>query len=213
MKSDEVGSDYVYFPDSESSAHDYLLPVVTRLLQQNQQRDARAGRLFEWGCGNAYCAARLQAAGFDVTGIDLSATGVQVANAKHPLLKIKQGSVYDSQVATYGTFPAVLSMEVVEHLLAPRKLVANMFEMLAPGGIAIVTTPFHGYWKNLALALTGRMDAHFTALWDGGHVKFWSMATLDTLLREAGFVDIRFERVGRIPPLAKSMIAIAYKPA
>ena len=33
-----------------------------------------------------------------------------------------------------------------------------------------------------------------------------------SLLSEAGFVDIRFERVGRIPPLAKSMIAIARKP-
>lgn len=36
--------------------------------------------------------------------------------------------------------------------------------------------------------------------------------TLGMLLEEAGFVDIRFRRVGRIPPLAKSMIAIASKP-
>lgn len=80
------------------------------------------------------------------------------------------------------------------------------------GGTAIVSTPYHGYWKNLALAVTGRMDAHFTALWDHGHIKFWSIATLGELLREAGFVDIRFERVGRVPPLAKAMIAIAQKP-
>ena len=56
------------------------------------------------------------------------------------------------------------------------------------------------------------MDKHFTALWDNGHIKFWSIDTLGELLREAGFVDVRFERVGRIPPLAKSMIAIARKP-
>jgi hypothetical protein len=62
------------------------------------------------------------------------------------------------------------------------------------------------------LALTGRMDNHFTALWDNGHIKFWSMDTLGELLREAGFVGVRFERVGRILPLAKSMIAIARKP-
>ena len=80
------------------------------------------------------------------------------------------------------------------------------------GGTAILSTPYHGYWKNLALALTGRMDQHFTALWDHGHIKFWSMDTLGELLWEAGFVDVRFERVGRIPPLAKSMIAIARKP-
>ena len=55
------------------------------------------------------------------------------------------------------------------------------------------------------------MDRHFTALWEHGHIKFWSIATLAELLREAGFKDVRFLRVGRIPALAKSMIAIARK--
>ena len=45
-------------------------------------------------------------------------------------------------------------------------------------------------------------------LWDHGHIKFWSMATLSELLREAGFQQIRFLRVGRVPVLAKSMIAV-----
>jgi 2-polyprenyl-6-hydroxyphenyl methylase/3-demethylubiquinone-9 3-methyltransferase len=56
------------------------------------------------------------------------------------------------------------------------------------------------------------MDAHFTALWDYGHIKFWSEKTLRVLLEEAGFRDIRFRRVGRVPALAKSMIAVARKP-
>jgi 2-polyprenyl-6-hydroxyphenyl methylase/3-demethylubiquinone-9 3-methyltransferase len=80
------------------------------------------------------------------------------------------------------------------------------------GGTAILSTPYHGYWKNLAMALTGKMDAHFTALWDHGHIKFWSVRTLTLLLEEAGFRDIHFERVGRIPPLAKAMIAVARRP-
>jgi len=42
-------------------------------------------------------------------------------------------------------------------------------------------------------------------------VKFFSIATLQTLLLEAGFYNIRFVRVGRLPPLAKSMIAVARK--
>lgn len=61
------------------------------------------------------------------------------------------------------------------------------------------------------MALSGTLDRHFTALWDHGHIKFWSMPTLTTLFEEAGFSAIRFERVGRIPPLAKSMIAVALK--
>ena len=45
-----------------------------------------------------------------------------------------------------------------------------------------------------------------------GHIKFWSIPTLTTLLSEAGFQNIRFHRVGRMPALAKSMIAVAQKP-
>lgn len=101
---------------------------------------------------------------------------------------------------------------MVEHVYAPRLYAKTTFDLLQPGGVAIISTPYHGYWKNLVMALTGKMDSHFTALWDHGHIKFWSMKTLSALLSEAGFVDIRFKRVGRIPVLAKSMIAIAKKP-
>jgi 2-polyprenyl-6-hydroxyphenyl methylase/3-demethylubiquinone-9 3-methyltransferase len=57
------------------------------------------------------------------------------------------------------------------------------------------------------------MDAHFTVLWDYGHIKFWSMKTLRLLLLAAGFEDVRFLRVGRVPALAKSMIAVAKRPS
>jgi 2-polyprenyl-6-hydroxyphenyl methylase/3-demethylubiquinone-9 3-methyltransferase len=127
-------------------------------------------------------------------------------------LKLHTGSAYDNLAGQYGQFPVVLSLEVVEHVYAPRHYARTLYELVAGGGTAIISTPYHGYWKNLAMAVSGRMDKHFTALWDNGHIKFWSIATLSELLREAGFVDIRFERVGRIPALAKSMIAIARKP-
>ena len=125
---------------------------------------------------------------------------------------LARGSAYDDLATQYGQFPVVLSLEVVEHVYAPRRYVRTVFALLTAGGTAIISTPFHGYWKNLALALTGRMDDHFTALWDHGHIKFWSKRTLSMLLEEAGFVSVRFELTGRIRPLAKSMIAIARKP-
>ena len=164
------------------------------------------------GCGNGSVARVLTARGWDVTGVDPSVEGIAQARAADPALKIATGSAYDDLAAQYGHFPVVLSLEVVEHVYAPRHYARTLFELLEPGGTAILSTPYHGYWKNLALALSGRMDAHFTALWDHGHIKFWSIRTLGELLREAGFVDLRFERVGRVPALAKALIAIAHKP-
>jgi len=126
-----------------------------------------------------------------------------------PHLNLEQGSAYDDLASKYGTFPVVISLEVVEHVYFPRQFAATLYGLLEPNGTAIVSTPYHGYWKNLALAVTGKWDAHFRALWDHGHIKFWSLKTLRILLADAGFRDIRFVRVDRIPPLAKSMIAIA----
>ena len=111
-----------------------------------------------------------------------------------------------------GPFDAILSTEVVEHLYTPRIYARLCFEMLKPGGVAIVSTPYHGYLKNLSLALTGKMDRHFTALWDCGHIKFFSVKTLTALLQQAGFIDISFKGAGRFPYLWKSMVALAHKP-
>jgi hypothetical protein len=119
---------------------------------------------------------------------------------------------YDDLAAIYGRFPLVVSLKVVEDLYDPRLFAANLFALVEPGGHAIISTPYHGYFKNLALAAFGRFDGHFTVLWDGGHIKFWSVRTLGILLREAGFAEIDLLRVGRIPSLAKSMIALARRP-
>ena len=61
----------------------------------------------------------------------------------------------------------------------------------------MISTPYHGYLKNLVLSFFSKMDEHFTALWDHGHIKFWSVNSLQTLLEEVGFRDITFVRVGR----------------
>jgi 2-polyprenyl-6-hydroxyphenyl methylase/3-demethylubiquinone-9 3-methyltransferase len=149
--------------------------------------------------------------GFMVTAVDPSTTGIQVAIEAYPKVRFAQRSAYDDLASEFGEFDAVVSLEVVEHCYWPRLFAKNVFTLLRPDGFAVISTPFHGYWKNLALALAGKFDAHWSPLWDGGHIKFWSEKTLRALLNEAHFVDIRFRRVGRIPPLAKSMMAIARK--
>jgi 2-polyprenyl-3-methyl-5-hydroxy-6-metoxy-1,4-benzoquinol methylase len=202
---------YRYPESGLNQSHTYLLPAVSRVLDGLTLSGCER-RLFEVGCGNGSVAHELARGGWDILGVDPSAAGIEQAQAAYPELKLARGSAYDDLAAQYGRFPVVLSLEVIEHVYAPRQYVRAIFDLLNGDGTAIISTPFHSYWKNLALALTGKMDDHFTALWDHGHIKFWSVKTLSTLLAEAGFVSVRFKRVGRIPTLAKSMIAIARKP-
>ena len=192
-------------------SHAYLLPAVWRLLN-GLNLPAERRRLFDLGCGNGSVANALARDGWDVIGVDPSSEGIALAQAAYPQLKLYPGSAYDDLAGQYGPFPVVVSLEVICHVYSPRHYARTVFDLLERGGHALIATPYHGYWKNLALALSGRMDAHFVALWEHGHIKFWSMPTLGALLREAGFEEVRFVRLGRVPALAKTMIAVARKP-
>jgi 2-polyprenyl-3-methyl-5-hydroxy-6-metoxy-1,4-benzoquinol methylase len=210
MKSTQDIAGYRYEDAEVNPSHDYLLPSLRVELAGLWARDKK---LFDLGCGNGSVGAILYAEdGWAVTGVDPSVEGITQAKVRHPELKLETGSAYDDLAGKYGRFPVVISLEVVEHVYAPREYARTLADLLEPGGTAIISTPYHGYWKNLAMAATGKMDAHFTALWDHGHIKFWSIHTLTALLHQAGLSDIRFLRVGRVPFLAKSMIAIARRP-
>lgn len=112
-----------------------------------------------------------------------------------------------------GPLDAILSTEVIEHVFDPRSFAKLCFELLKPNGLLVLSTPYHGYAKNLSLALVGAMDRHYTALWDCGHIKFWSRKTLGILLEEAGFRELHFRGAGRIAYLWKSMVMTAKKPS
>jgi len=163
------------------------------------------------GCGTGAFTAHLASLGHEVVGIDSSASGIEIAGASHPQLRF----IHTSAELAPGLepFDAATCLEVVEHCFLPRDFARGVRALLKPGGQAIFTTPYHGYLKNLLIAVSGRFDAHVGALWDYGHIKFWSERTLATLLAETGFDPPLMLRVGRVPPLAKSLIAVTTRPA
>jgi ubiquinone biosynthesis O-methyltransferase len=168
--------------------------------------------LLDIGCGNGALTASLAQRGAAVTGMDLSESGIALARLAHSDVRFEVGSVYDDLRARFGTFDRVVALEVIEHLFDPRTFLRRAFEALKPGGRLVLSTPYHGYLKNVVLALSGKLDAHFTVLWDGGHIKFFSERTLAAMLQEAGFVDLRFQGAGRVPLLWKSLVASARRP-
>lgn len=189
--------------EGETNAHGYLYPTLRAMLEQGRDK-----RILDLGCGNGSMACRLLDEGFDVYGLDASESGVSIANARHP------GRFFVQDISTGGLptglahleFDLVISTEVIEHLYDPRsymKLIKHVLDR--HGGQVIISTPYHGYLKNLILAMTNKLDGHFTVLWDGGHIKFWSRRTLTNLLNEFGFEVVEFRGSGRLPYLWKSM--------
>jgi 2-polyprenyl-3-methyl-5-hydroxy-6-metoxy-1,4-benzoquinol methylase len=194
--------------DKPSTAHAYLLPGIDRILARYAPVPGDQ-RILDLGCGKGAITAYIHSRGHPIIGLDFAADAIAYAHAHFPDVPVHLASVYDDIRGTYGEFDIVLSTEVIEHLYDPLAYAKTIRSVLKPGGLAIVSTPYHGYLKNLMLALAGKWDEHHSPNRLHGHIKFFSVRTLQTLLEAADLAVLKMERVGRVPPIAASMIAVA----
>lgn len=203
-----TADEFVWDGSNESEAHQYLAKPIIDILGSSSAKS-----VLDLGCGNGALSYYVSNKGFDVVGCDFSKTGIDLAKKQFPSMSFFQQDVINELSPEHvGNYDAVISVEVIEHLLLPRKLMANAIAALKPGGVFVLTTPFHGYWKNIALALSNKFDEHWHPLRDFGHIKFFSRKTITALFEEFGFQNIQFKPVGRIPILACSMIVSGTKP-
>lgn len=182
-------------------------PVVQQLV------NAKAHTVLDLGCGNGWFTGALDRCGFDVTGVDNDEVVLGLARQFQPTLNLRQMDVMKPLDPTLAMrFDAVVAIDLIDHVQMPRKMIETALAALKPGGLLAITSPFHGYVKNLLLALGGRFDSRWDPLLDHGRMKFFSRATLTALLTEFDLRDLHFETIGRIPTFARSMLISAKTP-
>ena len=187
--------------------HAYLLPQLLPMLAAKKTASNPKPSVLDLGCGNGSLSNAIAQQGYEVAGVEESEIGFNSANQSFLNCRFVQASIYDLPYAQLqDAFDIVISSEVIEHLFYPRELLRAAKKCLKPNGLLIITTPYHGYLKNLVLALTNKMDGQFTSLCDGAHIKFFSVKTLTELLEAEGYQDIEFKFGGRLPYLWKSML-------
>ena len=206
---------FIYVYDHEMNPHPWLTRKVVNV---SLGIEPLPRNVLDLGCGNGAGTRLLVNAGFCVTGCDPEETAVAISRREIPDVHFEQIGVYDDPGHLgLERFDLVIAVDVVEHLFLPRALPCFVSKVLRPGGHFILTTPHYGhYFKNLVCSLLGRWDHQFAALWDGGHVKFWSLQTITVLLEEAGFRIVAVESGNRISPLLRflwpnNMIVLAQK--
>lgn len=187
----------------------YITPRVLNILRQLQVK-----RVLDLGAGNGALCSQLALSGYETVGVECDEGGVEIARRSYPNIRFYRFGVQDDPAELMKDekpFDAVVSTEVIEHLFSPHLLPKYASGTLKEGGYLVISTPYHGYWKNLALSIANAWDKHHAPLWHGGHIKFWSRHTLTQLLVENGFGYVSFSGVGRFPYLWRSMVLVAKK--
>jgi SAM-dependent methyltransferase len=139
-----------------------------------------SGRLLDVGCGNGAFVARMKALGWRAEGIDPDAQGVAAARAAG--LDVTEGmldALDDGEHA--GAYDAITLSHVIEHVHDPLADLQRARRLLRPGGTLWIATP------NLESLGHRRFGRSWLGLDPPRHLVLFTRASLDDLLRRAGF--------------------------
>lgn len=121
---------------------------------------ARGLKVLDVGCGNGYVLFQYARNGAEVTGVDLTATAIDLSRKRFAL-----GGLAGTFVEIDGEhlpflddhFDIVCSMGVLHHISTPQTIVDEIYRVLKPGGRLIVMLYHRNSWKNLVLLRVRRL--------------------------------------------------------
>lgn len=138
-------------------------------------------RVLDVGCGYGTLIERVRAAGHDCFGVEPDPAAVVVAKKRG--LKVKLG-VVEKLPYHGGSFDVVVLTEVIEHLPAPDKALAEINRVLKKGGLVIVTTP---NVVSLWLVIERMWDWYARLDYHHEHFFYFSTRSLASLVERNGF--------------------------
>jgi len=196
------------YADEQGPGHQAEPTFVRRVNKALEAIDRPNQRVLDFGCNIGGASRIFAAAGHVVTGVDISDSAVNSAQARVPEARFKR---IDSEACLPfedRSFDVCFCSEVIEHLFDVQRFVSEIKRVLADDGLFLITTPFHGWIKNL-LVVTTNFEGHFAV--DGGHIRFFTERSMRNCLQAAGFGNVRFSGIGRAWPVWKSMFVVARK--
>jgi len=135
-------------------------------------------RLLEVGCGIGSDLEWARQRGWDVHGLELSESAVQIA--KNQGLDV-QCSTFESANLSSNSFDCIIMSQVLEHLYSPKLALERCHELLRPGGLLLVAVPKFDSWTRHALGNVWH-NLQFPI-----HLHHFNQSVLERMIRNAGF--------------------------
>lgn len=103
------------------------------------------GRMLDVGCGAGRLAGAFRRLGWEVAGIEPSASGAEAARAGH--MQVHLGTLDDALPWTRATFDAIIFNHSLEHIADPVAALRRAATLCRPGGLIGVTVPNFDSWQ------------------------------------------------------------------
>jgi 2-polyprenyl-6-hydroxyphenyl methylase/3-demethylubiquinone-9 3-methyltransferase len=167
--------------------------------------------ILDFGCGAGQILKEIQKInpGAKLIGLDVSEKALGEAKKELPSAEFHQIKDGEKVPIQDNSIDFIFSSEVIEHIYDTENAISEMSRILKPGGKLLITTPYHGFIKNLTILLSGKFDSHFDPI--GPHVRFFSKRTLGELLQKFGFKIEQIGYFGRFYPLSHSIYVMGIK--
>jgi 2-polyprenyl-6-hydroxyphenyl methylase / 3-demethylubiquinone-9 3-methyltransferase len=150
------------------------------------------------GCGAGLLAEPLARLGAAVTAIDAAPELIEAARAHAAGQKLEIDYRAAALEAIEGRFDLITAMEVIEHVADPGAFIASLAQRLAPGGLAILSTPNATGWSRLMMITLGEGLGQIPR---GTHDfdKFITPERMKQLLSDAGLACVDVEGIAWTP--------------
>jgi SAM-dependent methyltransferase len=172
-----VGDSAVYTND-QLAKRPFFRRRAHELLEAVERIQGRPGRLLDVGCGIGTELEVARDRGWQAKGIELSAASLRVARSNG--LDVVGTPIVEAGLPG-AAFDCVTVNHALEHIPRVRPVLAEIRRVIRPSGLLFVSVPNLGAWPH-------RVRAHRLGLaFNDDHYLFFTPATLDRLLRGAGF--------------------------
>jgi 2-polyprenyl-3-methyl-5-hydroxy-6-metoxy-1,4-benzoquinol methylase len=165
------------FKDDPYSSHRRIPELVGRY--------SPPGQILDVGCDEGFAARDLVGHGFQVCGIDKNPVALKKAARyyQHTVL----ADIENEQLPLQGSFDVIIFADILEHVRDPAAVFRHFAELLAPGGLVVISVPNVAHWYMRLHLLCGRFAYGPRGILDETHLRFFTLRSARELLDKSGF--------------------------